>query len=670
MITPYLKKFNQNGGTLYVFPSVSKDLTRTFVSNDYEFKFSYFACLNIPDIYKGKFGEESDMDKGLYLNTLMGSHGIDRATWSSTDMENAITENLQNYVMNFETAILNGEGDNDDFDPDILTSVSEKVFWNWMQKVGAIQFNESGTEEIQNSIFDRTVQYIGKLDIMNTVEINGDSFEELYIHVPSTVGASTHVYFRRGDMTDNKNYLNKHYPVSNKIGTESHPEYIIGRDRNATHPQGLGIRSFVDIDEGGNIYTGDMGHTIDFRDSVYAGGEGINNMNAMSTTDFEFNAILIYYDLTEKTNKPNVKRTSTNLYGILFLDNVTDATSGVADDNRQGFLQRYPKKKETVYGNGNSYGLKLDLKIDTIGDAENANPYYTVAVPVTVSTYGEDTDFGDWSRERIVAMMHYTKALTQLQKCIDFFFTQKNEIIKLSERIATLENMLLGIDSINHMKEDIKQLYDMCDGNNIVDTAALLGLIDSNAKKLDNIMNGGKDLKLQFDTDVLQPGMGIGITKSPNKVVISSEQRYSINTVIDGTLSNETEINANHPISTLSTSKICDIKLKPGENFAVIYINDQGDCETNFRINIDDNDYNWEVGQSMKIYFSCNDGGSLYFSSDSNVGIIIKPNKDVTLSIPGAEFNGNNLIEIVCVALAGQEDTGSVNENKFIYLIK
>ena len=220
MVTPYLKPFNVEGGTLYVFPSVSKDLTRTFVSSDYEFKFSHFACLNIPDIYSGVFSKDSnsDLPTGLYIESLYltnndTDYGQGAVTWTSDGLSNAIAENLQNYVMNFETAILNGEGDNDDYDNTILTSVSEKIFWNWMRKVGAIRFNESDTAEKYNGYDERVVQYIGNIDVMNTVEIGGDTFEELYIHIPSSVGASTNVYFRTGTMTDNKNYLNKNYSI-------------------------------------------------------------------------------------------------------------------------------------------------------------------------------------------------------------------------------------------------------------------------------------------------------------------------------------------------------------------------------------------------------------------------------------------------------------------------
>lgn len=651
MVTPYLKPFNVEGGTLYVFPSVSKDLTRTFVSSDYEFKFSHFACLNIPDIYSGVFSENGVFPRGLYIDTLMGNYKIN--SWGSKDMCQAITENLQNYVMNFETAILNGEGDNDDYDNTILTSVSEKIFWNWMRKVGAIRFNESDTAEEYSGYDERVVQYIGNIDVMNTVEIGGDTFEELYIHIPSSVGASTNVYFRTGAMTDNKNYLNKNYPIANKTnGSQTgNPEIIIGRkpgDSNPYHDYGkdkvtIRINSFVDIDNGENIYTGDVGHTIDFRDSSYDGGAGISNMNAKSLEDFEFNAVLIYYDILEKTSDPNVKRTATNLYGILFLDNVTDTPGVVSGNTPQGHIQRYPKKKETVYGNGNSYGLKIDLKIDTIGDS-NTN-YITVPDE-------------NYQKDKVVSFMLYNNALEQLQKCIDLFYTQKNDIVKLRDRVSTLENMTMNIDSIAIIKKDIERLYGMCEGNELVDTATILGLIDANSRKLENIMNGGKDLKLQFDTDVLQPGVGIGLQKSLNKVVINSEQRYSINTVIDGALTDDTEVSPNHPIDTTDGLKICNIKLRAGENFAVIYINDNGRSTTNFNINIDDSEYNWEVGQSLKIYFKY-EIGALEFEDTISNGIVIKPNRESTISISGAEFEGNNLIEIICIA-----------ENTFIHLIK
>ena len=98
--------------------------------------------------------------------------------------------------------------------------------------------------------------------------------------------------------------------------------------------------------------------------------------------------------------------------------------------------------------------------------------------------------------------------------------------------------------------------------------------------------------------------------------------------------------------------------MRAGENFAVIYINDNGRSTTNFNINIDDSEYNWEVGQSLKIYFKY-EIGALEFEDTIGNGIVIKPNRESTISISGAEFEGNNLIEIICIA-----------ENTFIHLIK
>ena len=584
--TPTLREFNSEGGTLYVFPSVSRDLTRTFVSSDYEFKFSHFACLNL---------------QGDFWN-------------SGSDIQN----HLQNYVMNFENAILNGMGMEYDYDNDILTSPAEKVFFNWLQKVGEIKFKEDSTIEDCDNIGQRVVQYIGNLDIMNTVEVNGDTFEELYIYIPSSVGASTDVYFRRGELTDDKNYLDREY-----ILLDSDIENLQG---NRTDGEKLPL--FYDNIDGENsnvfsnnskTYVGDIGHTIDFRDSSYDGGEGINNMNAKSQENFTFNAILIYYDLLQKSKTPGVKKVTTNLYGILFFG------------MENGILKPFPKIKERVYGGGTSFGFKIDMKIDTVGDI--------IGQLVEVSP------------ENTSALSLYERSLVQLQKCIDIFYTQKVELTKLSERVSKLENLLTGIESVQSLRSDINRLYNIFDGNLMVDTTALLGLIDENSKRLDKIMNGGTDLKLQYDMDVLQPGRGIGMTKSLNKVIISSEDRYSIN---DVTNSGGALISEENPITTSgSTKKECNIQLRPGENFAVIYIRDDGLCETQFSINIDDSEYNWEIGQSIRIYFS---GDMLNFGDD---GLLeIHPTSTVTISV--AEFDdGATFIELVCVG-----------ENKFVYLIR
>ena len=628
-VTPFLKRISNQGGTLYVFPSASQDLTRTFVSNDYEFRFSHFACLNLPDIMSDKYID--GINKGLYLKTLYN----DDITTSSDGLAKVITEEFQNYIMNFETAILNGMGDNDGYDNDIMTTVSEKVFFNWLQKVGGIKFNDNLEE--YTDLSDRTVQYIGNIDVMNAVEVNGDTFEELYLHIPSTVGASSKIYFRNGDETDNKNYLEKTY---SKVGTEK----IIGRTGDSPYDYGeLGSISTNAIfdDDKTNSYIGDVGHTIDFRDSSYENGSGISTMNGNSSEDFEFNAVLIYYDFLKKTEDPVVKKSATNLYGILFLDNVTDLNDiKSVGPKKLGYIQRYPKKKETLYGSGNSFSLKVDLKIDTIPDTNTEVVKYT-------------------DSNSAASMTLYEKAMTQLQKCVDYFYTQKNEIVELRNRVSELETVLSGIDRISDLRGEIDRLYNLYDGMNTVDTQTILDLIDKNSQKISSIIRGESNAKLQFDMDVIQKGVGVDLVKDreKNKVVINASQKYNMNTVYtDNKYSNE--IDEKNPFDTYDeNSKTMFIPLKYGVNFAVIHYIDKGICSKNIDIEIDDHEYNWKIGQSIKLYFNPIDKNSK-FEIASGFSLIITIG-ECKVKIEGDDMNGNNLIEII-----------RISDNKFIHIIK
>ena len=105
------------------------------------------------------------------------------------------------------------------------------------------------------------------------------------------------------------------------------------------------------------------GISVDFNPNDY---EQIVADNTVSTIpqfngtglsqSFEFNAVLVYYDMVDLSDST---KTTTNLYGLLLLDNITPTTDG-------GYIQRYPKyKPNLVTGqNGNSYGFKINLRFD------------------------------------------------------------------------------------------------------------------------------------------------------------------------------------------------------------------------------------------------------------------------------------------------------------------
>lgn len=460
MITPILKDPKAHGGTLYTFPSASRDLTRAFTNSEYEFAFSHFACLNLPDFRYGSFTDKDT--KGIYLDNLRPD-GIDEV---NKDLNKALKWHLQSYVMNYEVAILNGFSlDEGRYDNEVLRTPSERIFFNWLQKVGAIKFNGNSetldgygddvdvsyddtlTDESQlpaigdntsyrigNKLYtwkggqwrsrvlvSKTVQYIGTIDMINNVNIDYDSFNEIYLNIPAGVGGSTDVYF---DNIFDKNYeKGEIIDIDNDDYGKDNVEHIIGREES----NDVTMKAIYDS-KSGHSYKIDSGYCINFNDSKYNGG--IEGMNLNSEEDFEFNCVLIYY---------RIKRYGewfTNLYGVLFLEEVSTSdynTNVNEDDERAGYIQRYPKFKK-----GNSWGLKLDLKIDAQPDSQMEL---------------RDKDYTD--PNEAIGMQMFTEALMQLNDCTSIFYEVKKENTDIEERLYKLENIVSGIDSVNELRDEV-----------------------------------------------------------------------------------------------------------------------------------------------------------------------------------------------------------------------
>lgn len=465
MITPILKDPKAHGGTLYTFPSASRDLTRAFSNSEYEFAFSHFACLNLPDFRYGSF---SDKDlKGIYLDDLC-KDCIDL----SENINNALKWHMQSYVMNYEVAILNGFSlDAGKYDNEVLRNPSERIFFNWLQKVGGIKFSNTvetldgygddvdisyetlGSESqlpatgnnksyrIGNKLYtwkggqwrsrvlvSKTVQYIGTIDMINNVNIDYDSFNEIYLNIPAGAGGSTSVYF------DN-NVFDSNYEKGEIIDIDvdeycdsDKKDYIIGRGSAGD----VTLKAIYDSPSD-HSYKIDNGYCINFNDGKYVGG--IEGMNLNSEEDFEFNCVLIYYRIRKGNGE-----WYTNLYGVLFLEEVTISdynTNLNDDDERAGYIQRYPKFKK-----GNSWGLKLDLKIDAQPDSQ---------LELRDNTYVDPNESG-------AGMQMFTEALMQLNDCARLFYEVKKENTDIEERLYTLENMVSGIDTVYSLRDEVGAL--------------------------------------------------------------------------------------------------------------------------------------------------------------------------------------------------------------------
>ena len=699
MVTPLIDRLKAQGGTLYTFSSASKDLSRTFTNSMYDFSFTHFACLNLPNIRNGVYGSAANMmNTGLYLATLLKRSDFDNnhdfTMFSADGMNVALAENLQNYVFNFEAAILNGSGDNDDYDNDVLITPAERIFFNWLQKVGAIKFPEYNRSNptLYNitEVDTSTVKYIGTIDAINSVDVVGDSFSEVYLHIPGDAGATNSgnggVKFRIPN-NDGKNYIP--FKTYSRVGSD---EKIIGREEAEASPFGLDIKPIYDIDAN-NSYTADAGYCIDFRPNVYGDFETLTNVNNASTDNFEFNCVLIYYTITDKDSG----QSAINLYGVLFLEEISDIKVDDIQDYidtlsyEQGYIQRYPKIKGDGSGNGNSFALKVDLKVDTLPDTTMTSKGY--CDPNTA-----------------VSMSMYMDALAEMQKCVSIFNQQQDEILRLQNRVEYLENQLSLLNEIPNLESKITNLseaivhseqvvglvnWDDIDEENlaevvnrlkyaidfggvVIDGINIKDLLLDNSRNIQSVINGKLTKKMQYNTDVLGEGYGINLKKSSDNNTVNISSRFPTYNIIpayrDRECTKEITRDDRMNLNLAGAHERNDVFITLDEcyNLALLYIEDGADCNHDICIYIDDSIVNWKKGQSLIISidgYLTTEGTITNDKTYDAVRIrLFNNNKEIT-SLTRMEYvedhKGARYIEIICV-----DEFATEAANKFIYDIK
>jgi chromosome segregation ATPase len=141
--------------------------------------------------------------------------------------------------------------------------------------------------------------------------------------------------------------------------------------------------------------------------------------------------VLIYYRIKKGNGD-----WFTNLYGVLFLEELSTSDYNINlndEDERAGYIQRYPKFKK-----GNSWGLKIDLKIDAQPDSQ---------MELREKEY-DDPNEG-------VAMQMFTEALVHLNDCTKLFYEVKKENTDIEERLYTLENIVSGVDTMYELRDNV-----------------------------------------------------------------------------------------------------------------------------------------------------------------------------------------------------------------------
>ena len=601
-------------------------------------------------------------EKGMYLEELKYDPiNKDPNVW--------IAEHFQNYILNFESVLLNQET----YDPNVLKSTSERIFFKWLRQIGAIRFkNSSSSDKYGKTLYeedvesyyekydvyqDRTVQYIGDIDVTNQVEVFGDSFGEIFLYIPGRHGASEKVLFRK--ITDVNYGLTVYTEGSEKIkGREDWDKNVINE---------IGLDAIYDHDVADtNYYYGDEGYSIDFTEENYPYGS-IRSMNSHSFINFEFNCVLIYYDLIKKTN--GQKSYARNLYGVLFLDNFTGDERSSTDASI-GYAQSYPKIRSSEIDEGNAYALKLVMKVDT--------------APSTTLRENDDNRnlYNNTHNEEDMAL--YTEAMVQLQKCIDIFYTQQNEIYRLQDRIDELESLVLTLNDTEKMQSEIDEIKNRLDGNSIVDTASMVDMINVNSRALNRIIHGKYPTKLALDSSRFNTGNGLSLVKSidDDSVTIKNTlQKYNFGgklslRPLDGNVKEET--GCIHVIDN-----VLDLQLNENSNLYLLSENEGNKSESSsyedLVINLEAYDNEWSVGQSVK--FIITDEFKMNLVKQKSIrfmtttyGVSQEGDGDLTLvqkdiknlsKLEMANMSNKTEIEFVCI-----DNDLSTDGEKFITIIK
>ena len=482
--------------------------------------------------------------------------------------------------------------------------------------------------------YRRVVKYIGEIDIVNNVDKAGEAYTELYINVPTEVGRTPTILFNSISDTNYQPGLTIQGTSEFILGRNAATIHPQGLSIDAFYDYDLnllggGPAGYTDPDANwmdlptpstttdayfteptsftsvlnaeirkvrsdysptpipGYIASAYVrseldGISVDFNPADYqqiALDSTISTIPQFNGTDlaqsFEFNAVLVYYDMVDMSNSAN---TTTNLYGILLLDNVTPTTDG-------GYIQRYPKfKPNSVTGqNGNSYGFKINLRFD-------ASP----------GSAGIDTIINDYNT---FSMGLFSDASAQLQTSAQIFQRQQLEIADIEIRLAAVENTLNSVSTSAFLQAQITALNTKVDNASLAfaSSTTLLDLIAKNADEIQALANGDVTTTLQYNTGVVRQGTGITInTNTPNQIQVSNNvQAYNLMVPLD---SSDIQITVTKPLNLNVVSPEVFAELRTYTNMLRLDTINQAGGTLNIYIN--DTGIQWRTGQTMRLTFN------------------------------------------------------------------
>ena len=504
-ITPLLKPLRisstgSSGGSLYVFPSACEDIGLNINGGVNNVNLSHYALLNIPPAsikqILFKDDDQNPTESGtanINITTDPNLNTGENISDTPEGFSRALIMSLQNYAMNCDVALINYQNKETNtyaYNFSNYSTYAEPIFWKWLSKTKLLKLsNAIVTRDVYNSynIFQESsynkdndvnkqdntiVKCLGSISGGNNVQNNFGMYNETYITIPTSYGAGP-VLFSSQNITNVNaisssiddtleglstnqymSYLgydkpfydeNKHYNIGIKSEQNSTPislvkdPIIIARD----------LKKF---DNFSNINT----DLIQSYDDI-----NIDMLNQLKVdTEFDFNAILLYYSIFDETNNKTSKiPQAINLFGILFLDAPQSAGTNEAGDKLY-YISSHKKTKSTEQRFGNSFSFRVNL--NTLPIYDNTDAIIQDSTTNSGITATETGELVSILNKSINVLSNNTKIINNIQsnyKSIKEFYKHNSE--KIDELSQQVDNYVKGKLSniLNIDKIYAKNLY-------------------------------------------------------------------------------------------------------------------------------------------------------------------------------------------------------------------
>lgn len=354
-------------------------------------------------------------------------------------------------------------------------------------------------------------------------------------------------------------------------------------------------------------------------------------------TDFEFNVVLVYYDLIDKTDSSN---TVTNLFGVYFVDKWNDTLT-------DGFeIPKFKKFKPSTITrqNGNGYAFDINLRLDL-----NSND------AVTETTINEYNNY---------SMHLYSDALENMKRSHELLIESIASTKVLIDKVDSLEDQISNTETLNDLSARLDTIEDslISSQNLLADSTSVMSLIDRNYQEILNIYKNETSVQMAYNLNVLQQGRGTILDRSiPGKIKISnSNEGYSLS---EKPILTWEDLNYN----SISNSYEFVYSLKGGHNYLKFFsqtgvANDAKNLTNseNIIFYINDSSVKWEKGQSLRISF----GSTFILDSTLSRAILfltdsqneLKSKDGIYTSVMGSlsglqllESKGKPILEFICI---------------------